>query len=394
LKKFGPSENLSNLESSILKLGVIPADESVPRNLIAAYETSQKGAKNTVYNKILSEIRRRFLADVVHKVIPTKTPPNEEVIRKLGFFPRYVSVEVMRMIGDFFTDQPDLVPQMVTLFTVMRQSQFIDPQALFAKNAAVFFLDCAFLSITLAMMQRDFQNEIILLRLCAERSIEHFLQLVNVRMRHRIQSVAAKSFDLGLCTSEEEAIADKAVEGSLMEIAACIREWRAVLLDTDVLMLWVSVLCDSFLKTMNSAAVSTAKAAIKRGTQSGHINTALWSVWNRFIPSVEMVLPEEYSRVTNSYKVAQRIQNALSGTISDINSITEPIPNDEQIFGISPDAFESLMQCNPVLQKEPKHIIKALVAKLILTNADLYQQGSTKTSSSGEKDFAALFNRG
>jgi hypothetical protein len=122
------------------------------------------------------------------------------------------------------------------------------------------------------------------------------------------------------------------------------------------------------------------------------VNTVLWSVWNRFLSSVEMMLPEEYSKVMNNYKVSKRIQNALSGTVSDIRAVNDPVPNDEQLFGITPEGFEFLLMCNPVLQRESKQTIKSLVGKLIIsTNFEAPASSKTQT---GEKDFAALFNRG
>jgi len=395
LKKFGPSEELSNMESSLLRLHAFPAD--APRKLITSHEESCKGAKSIVHNKILSEIRSRLLADISHKVIPTQSPPNAQVMEKLGFFPKFVSFELVRMVGDFFIDHPDLIKQMVTLYAVMRQSQFLDPQALFPKNSGIFFADCAFLSVTLAMMQRDeLVDSILLLRLCAERSIEHFTQLSGIRIKNRLHAVAPNCFDLGLCSGDEEKIADKAIETSLMEIATCLREWRAIQVDVNVLMLWISVMCDSVLRSMNNIAVNCAKSAVRRAHADSNggviVNTVLWSVWNRFLSSVEMMLPEEYSKVMNNYKVSKRIQNALSGTVSDIRAVNDPVPNDEQLFGITPEGFEFLLMCNPVLQRESKQTIKSLVGKLIIsTNFEAPASSKTQT---GEKDFAALFNRG
>lgn len=384
LKKFGPSLVLSNLESALLKIGLLPAGS--PTRLITSYEESRRGETAAEHNRILGEIRSRLLADPTTKIVPTKRP---EQLKDVTFFPAYVSLEAARMAKDFFEKNKDLVPHMISLFTCMRQTQFHDPRAVNPKAAAIFFNDCIYLSIVLASWSTDFKREITLLRAAGERSMAYFLKTLNSRIANRIASVGPKSFDLGLTKPEQGPILDKAIEGGLMELSACFKDWRAIKVDVNVCLLWITMIVDSYLKVMNRVAIETAKVAVK----STPVNTILWGLFRKFLNSVDMVLLKDAAAVLNSHKVARRIRTALSGSQADIEECTDPLPNDAQLFGISRAGFEMILQCNPLLQSESSDSIKLLADKL-MSRTDVEAAPIVKEGTGGtENNYAALFSR-
>lgn len=90
----------------------------------------------------------------------------------------------------------------------------------------------------------------------------------------------------------------------------------------------------------------------------------------------------------NSYKAAKKIQLALSGTINDINKSHEPIPDDEQLFGLAPSGLENLLQCNPLLKTQSRAALNSLLGKLIIhVNTSSFKD----SEQTGNRSYAALF---
>jgi hypothetical protein len=393
LRKFGPGEEWYNLESAICRLGLLPTDAQ--HRLIIAWETSYRDQKSAQNNKILGTIRDRLLADLSHKIVETNLPP--EMGELASIYPKYVSYEATRMVAEFFEKHQDIIPQMVTLYVVMRQSQFLDPKATAPKAAGIFFNDCTYLTILLSLLVNNsenpekFKKQTALLKVVSQRSITYFLKTVNTRIADRIMKTGQSSFLQGLATEDQAGVLDRAVETGLMELSACFNEWKSSKIDMNVSMIWISILIDNFLRTVNVVAQATAKAAVSKGAP---VNTWIWGIFRKFLNSIEMILLKEVAEVINSYKVATRVRAALTASAADIAELKEdPIANDAQLFGISTEGFENLLKCNPLLQNESKETIQQLCGKFILPRETL-DAPTLKAETDGEPNYAALFRRG
>jgi len=339
-------------------------------------------------NATLELIRTRILSDLVNKVTHTPSPPNKDMIDELGFYPNLVSETCMWIVSDCLSTTTEGIPSIVALFLLMRRPEFSDPEALNGRNMAIFFQDCSYLCLRIAMMASEasdseqassLRDQIGIVRSFVVKSVEFFTKKMMARFRARIDS--CKAFSLGLVTTEQESQADECIEQCLFELANCSREWNmGVQLNKQVANLWTCTIADMLLKYMNIVVQNTANIVSGSGAPS-----ALWGVWNRFIAAIEML-----GNLTcfNSYKAAKKIQLALSGTATDINLIKDPIADDEQLFGVSATGFEKLLSCNPLLKGDSKTAIHSLVSKLVVqVNQIRNKEAETVTN----RSYASLF---
>lgn len=382
--KDGPPKDMCVLESKILENFSTDPPNAIISN---AFQEAENTTTIKRLNVMLQEVRKRILSDLVNKVTRSSPPPNKDMIDELGFYPNLVSETCMWLVSNCF-NSPSEVPSVVALFVLMRRPEFSDPDALNGRNLAIFFQDCSYLCLHIAMMaSKDsgqavvLRDQIAIIRGCVVKSVEFFTKRMMNRFKSRIESSWPNSFKLGLVTDEQEAIADECIEQCLFEIANCSREWNmGVQMSKQIANLWTVTLADMLLKYMNSVAQNTAAIAVTAAGPS-----ALWGIWNRFMGSIEML---GNLSCFNSYKAAKRIQLALSGTVNDINKSKEPIPDDEQLFGVTPTGFEKLLQCNPLLKTESRANVNSLLGKLIM---HMNQCSLKETESTGNRSYAALF---
>ena len=385
-KKFTdlpPGEQFCVLEESIL--GQFSSDPPQAILTLARNQwLDQESARR--FNATLELIRKRILADIVNKVTRTPPPPNQDMIDELGFYPNLVS-ETCLWIVDNCLGTPSDTPAIIALFLLMRRPEFSDPSALNGRNLGIFFQDCSYFCLKIALMAsnageadaRVLRDQIAIVRSCVVTSVEFFTRKMMGRFKSRIES--CKSFNLGLVTTDQESAADECIEQCLVELANCSREWNMeVKLSKQVANLWTVTLADMLLKYMNNVAQNTATVASVSNAPS-----ALWGVWSRFVGSVEML---GNLSCFNSYKAAKKIELALSGTVADINAVRDPIADDEQVFGVTYVGFEKLLASNPLLKGESRNVLNSLVGKLVI---QVNPNRSKEVESNSTRSYASLF---
>jgi hypothetical protein len=386
-----PSEDLCALETSLLS---IYESEDRPKSILTDTQSRVELDKlQRQANSMLEALRTRILQDSLNTLTKTPVPPNKDMIDEEGFYPSLVSETCMWLVSNCLCESVEatIIPSVVALFVLMRRPEFSDPEAINARNLAVFFQDASYICLCLATRasktnnntdRKILKDQIAISRACVVKSVEYFTKKMMNRFKSRIELAAPRSFSLGLVTSEQENIADECIESSLVELAKCSREWNmTVKMHKRVANLWTVTLADMFLKYMNTVAQSVASIACDRQASS----SALWGVWNRFISSVEML---GNLACFNSYKSAKKIQLALSGTAHDINASVDPIPEDEQLFGVSAIGLEKLLACNPLLRRESKTVIASLVNKIIVS---MNPTRSKVNDSASPRQYSALF---
>ena len=254
LKKFKASQELCNLEVGLIQIGLIPSEAA--RKLSAEWERSLADTKARDKSKILAEVRSRLLADVNRKIRKIdKTGP----LGKFKFVPDMISVEVSRFPGEYFRENGDLIPSIISLFCLLRQTQYVDPKALNARMAGIFFNDTVFLTLALSMIPeggKKYQPELSLLKSAGQKSTEAFLGAVVARAHERLLAFRDRSWDLGLTTQKQFQQAEKDINDALTQVIACINEWRSVMIAPEIISLWATIMIERIVRQMNSLYVT------------------------------------------------------------------------------------------------------------------------------------------
>ena len=402
VRAYSVSAELAQLEASLALRGLLPTD--IPMRLASGWEESQKTQQHSLLNSTLAELRSRLLADVNRKTVNININKGQEF--KSAVIPRTVSAEAVNIARSYLPDPHfhATVPAIVSLFTTLRQSEFVDPKGLNARNAAIFFNDCIYLTIALSLTsEKAFTSDILLLRSAASRSMSCFIKAVAGRAVAHLAESASGSWDLGLGNQQQASAADGAVKSSIAEISACIKEWQALEIDESVQALWTAMLVERVTREINRLAVIAAKAAVAASrsaakgilmssSSSGLVNSAVWSVYRKFAQAVEALLTAQRLAVLNAWRVALRVRVALCGNQPDIVSM-QPLTSDEDLYGISNEGFHTLLACNPLLQGESRDSLSHLADKLMMSGME-DGGNSPKRGIGEERNFAALFSRG
>ena len=377
LKSFGPQEDFANLEKSLLNVHAVPED--MPCRITTEWEYVEKNKARYDMNAALAEVRNRLQSDVNRKTMHLSIP-NKNLL-KSTYIPDVVSCEVVSIAKQYIeksttSSECDIVIAIVSLFTVLRQPDLMDPSSIDARSCALFFNDCVYLTLALAISKHgSFKSEILLLRSAASKSVCGFIRNVATRASAHLAKIAG-----GLVDSNQLVIADRAISDCMTQVVACTKEWTALLIDPAVLQVWTALLMDPILKEMTKIAVENAKSAINLVS----VNSGIWSVFRKFASSAESAASPTTLAKLLSWTVVEKVKLALCGSRSDI-LLLQPLPADESLYGISPGGFEALLLCNPLIQAESKDSIKQLSQKLMSSLDD--------ERMSPKRDFASLFNR-
>lgn len=392
------SQDLVDLESSLISNHYVPVD--TPQALRKEWESSQESVQRSRVNQVLADVRSGLLADVNRKTVQLNINSGKQF--KSAYVPRIVSHEAMLLVEKHFkSGNPFLISQVLSLFTILRQPEFSDPNAVSPRNSAIFFNDCVYLTIALSLIKdMDLSPDIVLLRAAASRSVSFFTTAVANRSCQHLKDVSDKAWALGLGNNQQMSLGEKACSNALSEIAVCLKEWKALDIDTDVQGIWSAMMVDPVLKEFTRQSVTCAKGAIgnARGRlmgsspSAGSINSGIWSVFRKFTSEIENLVGSETLSVLNSWRAAVLIRMSLCGNTNDIYS-SQSITQDEELYGVSKAGVESLLMCNPLLQGETKDRIKQLASKLVVSPNDVEIDSPTKREVK-ERDYGALFSRG
>ena len=389
--RFGPKQELAALENSLIDSGAVPSD--IPRRLSSAWEAFEADMSNSTINAVLGEIRDRLKADVNRKTMHLSIPKTD--LLKNAIVPQIVSCEVVRIAKLYLdkesssADHSSLVPYIVSLFTVLRQPDLVDPKSIDPTSFCIFFNDCVYLTLALAVTSKgSFASEILLLRSFATKAVSYFINNVSTRASAHLSRVAG-----GLVDMNQSATAQQAVADCIAQISACVKEWKALRIDASVLDVWTCMLVDPILKEMIRVSVENAKTALN--VRSNLVNSGVWSLFRTFISATENTATASSApsiKLLVSWKVSERVKLALCGSPSDILPL-QPFPADELLYGISPSGFEALLMCNPLLQGEARNSIKNLSDRLMSSGMEDIVSAKKESGSSQTRDFASLFSR-
>lgn len=397
----GYSAQLGDLETSLVQKSLIPHD--VPRNLAEGWKKAHCNQMQSAISGNLAKVRSRLLVDVNRKSV--HLPVSQ--LTESQFLPRVVSLEAT-VIAKEYLDPPsvsrEIVSKVVALYCALRQPEFTDPNGTNPRNASLFFNDCLYFTVAFSLTERiDFSSEILLLRSAASRSMSAFLSAVSSRAIAHLTGASDRAWSQGLANNSQVSVAESSISHSIAELTACIREWKTLGVQAELISVWTLMALDPVIKEMNRLTVVCAKSAVSASKKAGGILmssssspviSAIWSVYRKFVQLVQdEVLPsEESGDVLNSWAAAKAIRKALCGNQSDISS-SEPLAQDEEQYGVARVGIDSLLACNPLLQGYSKESFKSFGDRLMLTVTDDIRTDPSRKVSASEKDFASLFSR-
>lgn len=359
VKEFGLCRELVDLEAAAVQVGF----SGIPVKIANEYSRSLVNEKQQKNGKILSEIRVKLLADVNRKIRKLDKSPETAEIKGFKFIPNMVSVEVGRIPSAYLKNaDSELIKSIISMFCLLRQTQYVDPKGINARMMGIFFNDTIFLSVALTMLGK-YPEEISMLKVASQRSTTSFVNSVVARSIERLLHYRDKSWDLGLTNKAQLALADRDVNDTLMQIAACVSDWKTVEIDPEIMCLWASMMLEKIVREMNKLAVETAKRAA--GAPS-----AVSELYAKFLNSIEKMLPPNVLGAMASVRLGQKIRTALAKSLTDINDIKDPLVTDEFLYGtITRDGFEALLKVNPLLNEESKESIRELSGKFMVANS-------------------------
>ena len=388
---FNISASLAALEQRLVDQGLLPAD--APRRLISSWDKHERDRSSTLMTAALSDVRSRLVADVNRKTTHLRLQKSDRL--RNTFVPRVVSAEAVRIANTYIANPSEagVIANIVALFIMLRQPEFADPKSSNARHAGVFFNDCAYLSLALAVVPHSqFQPEIGLLRSAASRAMSGFLRRVAERGVHHL----ADGLKGALTDQRQVSDALFAIQQCIGEVSECNMDWKALDIDPSVVGLWNSTMLDAIMKDMIKLTTVCAKSAIAGSksvkgllSSSQTTNSGLWTVFRKFTEAAESLVPDKDRGALLTWAVVSRINIALSGTQTDIMGI-DPWPSDEGLYGLSTQGYENLLACNPLLQGESKETFKRLLARFVIPTDDISPKKAPQFPE--ERNFAALFN--
>ena len=389
-KLFGVSSSLSELEQQLLNQQLLPAD--APTRLISAWAKVQEDRDSHELVSALSDTRSRLLADVNRRTVHLRIPRSD--LLKTTVVPTVVSAEAVRIANTYFATNPRIVSNVVSLFKALRHPSNVDAKATNARHAGIFFNDCVYLCLALALLPNSsFQPEIVLLRSAASKAVSAFLNRVAERAVGRL----AGGFKGGLGEQKQVRDAEMAIQHCISEISECNVDWKSLSMDPSVVSMWNSVMLDAVMKEMIKIATDVARAAVSSSksvkgllsSSTSTVSSGLWSVFRKFTESVTALMQETDLAALLSWTVVARIALALSGSQTDIMGL-EPWPADEGLYGLSSTGFETLLACNPLLQGESKETFKRLLAQFVAHGGEMSPHKAPQFPE--DRNIAALFN--
>lgn len=392
-KYWGQCEEATQLEAALIDMGFLPAQTN--RIIFEKWQAAVALKYKVSAAAVLAKVRDNLSADV-NRVPYHVNLRGKDSALKGTYVPTAVSKEVVHIASDFFQskENADVVPKIISLFILLRKPEMSDPDAVNPRHAALFFNDCTYLSLALAVSGLGLAQEIGLLRSTASKSITWFLNTVKVRSASHLRTSG------GLLENQQIADAEDSIYRCFSEINLCVRDWTGLRIPTDISNAWKAILVEAIMKRMTVLSVETARDALGRSTKTGGIlsgsttyivNSGLWTVHKTFMDEVKSLnLPQDDTSHRIAWVVTDRIRLALTGSEVDIMR-AEPLPDDEMLYGISAKGFEAVLHCNPILRGDAKSCTKLASRLMIQELSAMDVDGPGSISSNERKNFAALF---
>ena len=387
-KSWGNCEEAGLLEASLIDMGFLPI--STPRTLQERWQSQRSLNEKASTAAVLSNIRDKLSADINHVPVHVNLR-GKELALKGTYVPVTVSREAARIVSEYFQRKENavLIPKILALFILLRKPEMSDPHAVNPRHAALFFNDCTYLCLALAVSGFALEKEIRLLRSEAGRSMIWFLSTVKARAASHLKTSG------GLLKNSEIADAEESIYRCFAELNACAKDWLALHIPAEIAGSWMLTLLEAVMKRMTSLSVESARDAVSKSTKAGTVvNSGLWSVHKTFMEEVKSLsLSQADTPHRIAWLITDRIRCALTGSETDIMRL-EPLPDDEGLYGISGKGFEAILRCNPILRPESNESWSRLASRLMVQDSSSMDSSTHQSqSNSQEKSFASLFER-
>jgi hypothetical protein len=376
-KRYGNRAELSSLESTMIEKNLIPSDTS--RSLSTNWERDKAEKDRVSLTSTLAKVRNNLISDLNRATIHLNRIPSANVGT---YVPLTVTEEAARIVNDSIKNQTTdskVISKIISLFVVLRQPELSDPDAVNPRHAALFFNDCSYLGLALSLSGISVSSEILLLRTAAGTSVSWFLDKVRTRACSHLRASG------GLLDTAQIADTEDSIYQCFAEINNCIKDWRSIAIPSDISNMWITTMIESVLKKTTNLSVEVARKAVGLSAKAGDmsiVTSGLWSVHKKFVEEIKSLgIPDSMLQQSVSWTITDRVRLALTASDTDLMRC-EPLPDDENLYGISIDGFEAILQCNPILQRESKDVIRRLSSRLMV--------GPVKKGQ--ERNFASLFD--
>jgi hypothetical protein len=395
VRLHGISTGLVDLEESLIADSVLPSDiERYFQKQINSFSSEGEMSRTAA---VLTAVRKSLLSDVNRVSVQLNGIKKDKSMQNI-YVPAYVSKGATRIASDYFQDDEykTVAPRIISLFIALRQPEFSDPDALDARHATLFFNDCMYLSLALAVCGFGLGSDISLLRSTASKSINWFIQSVKERAVSHLRASG------GLLDSAEISDSEDSIYQCFAELSICSKEWKDLQIPSDVFEVWLATMIDGTMRKMCRLSVETARTAISKSERTSEklftgsvvVNSGLWIIHRKFSEEVQnMELPREILSRMVSTTVQDRIRIALTTSESEILAMT-PLPDDPLLYGLSSEGFEAILRCNPILQGEAQETWSRLACCMMSRSNQISQAFQKQKLQTDEGSrFAAIFER-